>query len=200
MNLLLSRHNNLFKIFCLLVLLACSGAVPANDVNNMERLWYLYNRRAAAYMQQKDTLKALSCYDKARALLEENDATNTGLYVKTITDLGKFYYNIQNKDAFNEISRITDKLVDTDYSKISKRGISLLKNIAQYYTFVGEGKKACEILEQLIERSNAICSKKEHAQLLHTMAFVKYMLGDIASAIEYELNAASFILINLPQS
>lgn len=198
MILLLLRQNKLLKVFCLLVLLACSGAVPANDVNNMERLWYLYNRRAAAYMQQKDTLKALSCYDKARALLEENDASNTGLYVKTITDLGKFYYNIQNKDAFNEISRITDKLVDTDYSKISKRGISLLKNIAQYYTFVGEGKKACEILEQLIERSNAICSKKEHAQLLHTMAFVKYMLGDIASAIEYELNAIGHY--KLPES
>lgn len=177
------------KIICLIIYLFIGNTMLAQNINEVERLWHYYNRNATAWLQQKDYEKAENYYNKAKLLLEENDAINTGLYVKTLTDLGKLYYNVHNKIGFENTSKILDDLLNTDYSKLSKRGITLIRNIAQYYTFVGETQKSNQILEQLIDISTNINTSEEHARLLHTLAFAKYSIGDFSAAIQYELKA-----------
>lgn len=182
-------RNIRIKITCLAICFCIGNTLFANNINEVERLWYYYNRNAAAWLLQKDYKMAEGYYTKAKLLLEKSDAINTGLYVKTITDLGKLYYNIHDKVGFEDVSKVLDGLLKTDYSKLSKRGISLIRDIAQYYTFVGENQKANQILEQLIDISTKANSPVEHARLLHALAFVKYTLGDIVAAIQYDLKA-----------
>lgn len=184
------RHKNIrTKIICLTICLFIGNTILAQNINEVERLWHYYNRNATAWLQQKDYKKAASYYNKAKLLLEENNAIYTGLYVKTVTDLGKLYYNTSDKIGFENISKTLDSLLETDYSKLSKRGISLIRNVTQYYTFVDETQKANQILEQLTDVSAKINTPEEHARFLHSKAFVKYSLGDITAAIQYELES-----------
>lgn len=168
------------------------------DNRDMETQWHLYHMVGMSHLSHKNYSKATEELIKAKQLLEENSAQETGLYVQTLTDLGLLYHNNDEISEFAEIRATLERLTAVDFDKISLRGIRILRIIADFYSRVQLFSEAEKILNNLIKVTPKYNQPRELARVLHSMAYAKYRLGDTDSAINFEKQ--SIEQANLPES
>lgn len=165
---------------------------------DFEQQWSCYNRHGRAWLRQNDYVKAGEYLDSARSLLIDNDARYTGLYVATLTDMAQLYMKSADDEALKEICEECDRLAKVDYNSLSARGARLLRRLAELQIVAGQSEKGASILNRLISSSVKGITPVDEARTLHSLAYAKYCMGDVASAVKFEREALT--RAELPES
>lgn len=192
------KNNAIGYIGLILLLWLFNNSDAQAHNSDMETQWHLYHRVGMSHFSHKNYSKAAEELIKAKQLLEENEAQETGLYVQTLTDLGLLYHGNGEIQKFDDIKKILDGLTAVDYDKISLRGIRILRIIADFYSKVQLFSEAEQILNNLIRITPRYNKPVDQAKALHSMAYTKYRLGETDSAIAFE--EESIKMANLPES